>query len=43
MPIKTDCIMFVNCVVFGIKSVKIYNENTVVDGNVLYKIIHSNL
>ena len=46
MPIKLCCLFFVNCGLFSflnIKSVKIYNENTVAYGNVLCKRIHSNL
>jgi hypothetical protein len=38
IPIKCYCLMFVNCGLFtflNIKRVKIYNENTVADGNVL--------
>jgi hypothetical protein len=45
MLIKFCCLIFVNCGLFSflnIKSVKIYNENTVADGNVLCKRIHSN-
>ena len=46
MPIKFCCLIFVNCGLFSflnIKSVKIENENTVADGNVLCYRIHSNL
>ena len=43
MPITTYCFIVVNCVVFGIESAKIYNENTVADGNILCKRIHPNL
>ena len=46
MPIIFCCLFFVNCGLFSflyIKKVKIENENTVADGNVLCKRIHSNL
>ena len=46
MPIKFCCLFFVNCGLFSFlnnKMVKIQNENTVADGNVLCKRIHSNL
>ena len=46
MPIKFCCLIFVNCGLFSflnIKRVKICNKNTVADGNVLCKRIHSNL
>ena len=46
MWIKFYCLIFVNCGLFSflnIETVKIYNENTVADGNVLCKRIHSNL
>jgi hypothetical protein len=39
------CLIFVNCGLFSflnIEKVKIYNENTIADGNVLCKRIHSN-
>ena len=41
MSIKFYCLIFVNCGLY-IKRVKIYNENTVTDGNVLCDRIHSN-
>ena len=44
MPIKFYCLFFVNCGLFSflnIKRGKIYNENTVADGNVLCnRIVH---
>ena len=46
MSIKFCCLIFVNCGLFSflnIKKVKILNENTVADGNVLCKRMHSNL
>jgi hypothetical protein len=46
MPIKFCCLFFVNCGIFrflNITKVKIYNENTVADGNILCKRIYSNL
>ena len=45
MQIKMFCLIFVNCGLFSflnIEKVKIYNENTIADGNVLCKRIHSN-
>ena len=46
MPITFCCLIFVNYGLFSflnIKKVNISNENTVADGNVLCKRIHSNL
>ena len=43
MQIKKFCLIFVNCGLFSflnIEKVKIYNENTIADGNVLCKRIH---
>ena len=45
MPIKLYCLIFVNGGLFSFLNicVKIYNENTVADGNVLCYRIHPNL